>query len=112
MSDDSKIIERLTRLEERLKGIPNLIGAQISASISKSLEGVLKEIRLSGETMANEIKETNKRVTRNEQDIAVLKERSEDSKSLRGSFLRYAVMGFVALLVAAGILISYIQTLP
>ena len=111
MTDDDKIIERLTRLEEQVKSIPALLEVQIASLVAR-LEDVAQVITLHNETMANELKDTKRRVNKNSARLDVLEDRSEDTKDLRAVVMRYAIAGGVVLVGALIALVSWVQALP
>jgi len=110
-SDEDKIIERLARLEERVKSIPTLLGAQITALVNR-LEDVAQVITLHNDTMAKNLEKTNEKVSRLDTRVTVLEDRSDETKELRRVVVRWIVAGLVALVIAVGIAVSYIQALP
>ena len=110
-SDEDKIIERLARLEERVKSIPTLLGAQITALVNR-LEDVAQVITLHNETMAKNLEKTNEKVNQIDKRVGVLEDRSEDGRDLRRMVTRYVVAGVVTLIVVVGIAAAYIQALP
>ena len=111
MTDETQIIERLTRLEEQVKSIPNLLEVQIHSLVSR-LEGVAQVIEAHNETMAKNLDKTNEKVHQLDNRVGVLEDRSSETREDRRMIKRYIVTAFVALTIAISAAVAYIQALP
>ena len=111
MTDDDKIIERLTRLEEQVKSIPALLEVQIVSLVAR-LEDVAQVITLHNETMAKNLDKTNEKVENLNTRVTVLEHDGKETRSDRRMLKRYFIAALVILSGVVVAAVAYIQALP